>query len=89
MSEHLQEEENIGKAYDVRLMRRLWQYVAPYRLQVLGTLALVAPIFVMEIAPAWIIKTALDLATDVTPTGASAELSALFEPRAGIHPFAW
>jgi ATP-binding cassette subfamily B multidrug efflux pump len=88
MSEHLQEEENIGKAYDLRLMRRLWRYVAPYRMQVFGTLALVAPIFLMEIAPAWIIKTGLDQATGANAAGIDA-LSAVLEPPAGIHPFAW
>jgi len=56
----LQEEEALGKAYDARLMRRLWRYVAPYRWQVVATLVLVAPMFVLELAPAWIIKSGLD-----------------------------
>ena len=34
------EEEVLGKAYDSRMMRRLMQYLGPYRLQV--TLAMVA-----------------------------------------------
>ena len=56
----MHEEEALGKAYDARLMARLWHYVWPYRWQVVLTLALVFPIFLMEIAPAWIIKTGLD-----------------------------
>ena len=56
----MHEEEELGKAYDTRLMARLWHYVRPYRWQVALTLALVFPIFLMEIAPAWIIKTGLD-----------------------------
>jgi ATP-binding cassette subfamily B protein len=53
-------EEELGKALDTRLLVRLWRYVAPYRWQVLLTLVLVAPMFVLELAPAWIIKTGLD-----------------------------
>jgi ABC-type multidrug transport system fused ATPase/permease subunit len=56
----MHEEEELGKAYDTRLMVRLWHYVWPYHRQVALTLALVFPIFLMEIAPAWIIKTGLD-----------------------------
>ncbi|UCE84700.1 MAG: ABC transporter ATP-binding protein, partial [Deltaproteobacteria bacterium] len=63
------EEEAIGRAYDARLMKRLWRYVKPYRWQVVLTLALVPPIFALELAPAWVIKTGLDriLAADGAP----------------------
>jgi ATP-binding cassette, subfamily B, multidrug efflux pump len=37
---HLHEEEVLGKAYDARLMRRLLQYLRPYRAQ--ASLALAA-----------------------------------------------
>ena len=56
----LHEEEALGKAYDARLLRRLWRYVAPYRAQIALTLLLVAPMFALELAPAWIVKTGLD-----------------------------
>ena len=46
------EEEALGKAYDSRLLRRLWHYVAPYRWQVAVTLLMVAPLFAIELAPA-------------------------------------
>ena len=57
----MHEEEALGKAYDARLLGRLWGYVRPYGWQVALTLFLVFPIFVIEIVPAWIVKTGLDL----------------------------
>jgi len=87
----LQEEEALGRAYDARLMGRLWRYVAPYRWQVVVTLVLVAPMFVLELAPAWIIKTGLDR---IPGPGAPAvavggRLSPLLEPHFGLSPLAW
>ena len=58
--EAMHEEEALGKAYDRQLMIRLWHWVSPYRWQVALTLFMVFPIFAIEIAPAWIIKTGLD-----------------------------
>jgi ATP-binding cassette subfamily B protein len=60
IGEAMHEEEALGKALDLRLMARLWRYVAPYRRQVALTLALIVPAFAVEVAPAWIIKTGLD-----------------------------
>ena len=59
-SDTLFEEETLGRAYDGRLLLRLWRYVAPYRLQVATTLLLLLPLLVVELAPAWIVKTGLD-----------------------------
>ncbi|CAG0986898.1 putative ABC transporter ATP-binding protein [Myxococcaceae bacterium] len=56
----LHEEDALGKAYDSRLLRRLWRYVAPYRVQVWWTLGLVAPVFLLELAPAWIVRIGID-----------------------------
>ncbi len=89
MSDALHEEEALGKAYDTRLLRRLWHYVSPYRLQVLLTLLLVLPIFAMELAPAWVIKTALDRATDAPATGSTAWIADLIAPPAWIGPYVW
>jgi ATP-binding cassette subfamily B protein len=89
MSEYLHEEEAIGKAYDLRLLRRLWHYVAPYRRQVLATLALVAPIFLLELAPAWVIKTAIEQATDTPAAGATAWIADWMRPPDGAGPFLW
>jgi ABC-type multidrug transport system fused ATPase/permease subunit len=60
IGEELFEEEALGKAYDTRLLRRLWRYVAPYRVQVLVTSLMLFPLLLFEIAPAWIIKTGID-----------------------------
>ena len=89
MSEFLHEEEALGKAYDVRLLRRLWRYVQPYRWQVLGTIALVAPIFVLELAPAWVIKTALEDTTGHPAEGATAWIAEWIRPPEGMNSFLW
>jgi len=87
----MHEEEELGKAYDARLMARLWHYVWPYRWQVLLTLALVFPIFLMEIAPAWIIKTGLDRVilpeTEAVQEGRAAESS--LDALAGTQATPW
>ena len=96
--EAMHEEEALGKAYDARLLMRLWPYIWPYRWQVLLTLGLVAPVFLLEIAPAWIIKTGLDeiVLTDferARPPGALegmlAPLTELLRPPAGIPALGW
>jgi ATP-binding cassette subfamily B multidrug efflux pump len=81
----LHEEEVLGKAYDGRLMGRLWRWVAPYRGQVAATLLLTAPMFVLELAPAWIVKTGLDRVQ-----GRDApELGWLLDPPGAIDGLAW
>jgi len=40
MSDHFQEDEILGKAYDARLMKRLLQYIKPYKFYVLSAIAL-------------------------------------------------
>jgi len=80
----MHEEEALGKAYDGRLLLRLWPFVRPYRRQVAVTLALVFPIFLFELAPAWIIKTGLD-----ELVGAGARGAHWFDPPAGLPPLLW
>jgi ATP-binding cassette subfamily B protein len=81
------EEEEIGKAIDRKLLRRLWQHVNPYRWQVGATLLLVGPMFLLEITPAWLLKTGLDrLAGGENPGGA---VGAWLEPPEGISPWVW
>ena len=84
----LEEEEALGRAYDLRLLRRLWRYVRPYGWQVALTLVMVVPLFAMEIAPAWIIKTGLDHATGSEDVRVPA-LQWIFEPPAGMNVFVW
>ena len=59
MSTH-HEEEALGKAYDSRLMRRLLQYMKPYRWRVVLALALVAIVTPLELAPPAIFQKAID-----------------------------
>ena len=95
MSAAFQEEEALGKAYDSHLMRRLWRYVSPYGWQVAATIAMVVPMFVLELAPAWIIKNGLDRV--VGPASGAAGVAPhkpmlfefLFEPHLGMSPLAW
>ena len=64
----------------------------PYKAQVALTIALVVPIFALELAPAWIVKTGLDL---VLGQGAAAEgakpdpLAWILEAPAWIGPMLW
>ncbi|HVP29639.1 MAG TPA: ABC transporter ATP-binding protein [Myxococcota bacterium] len=79
--EALHEEEALGKAYDLRLLARLWRYVRPYRGQVALTLLLVVPLFVLELTPAWIVKVGLD--TVIAPAIAGAAPAATTAPAGG------
>lgn len=85
------EEEALGKAVDRDLLLRLWRWVAPYRGQVVATLLLVAPMFALELAPAWIIKTGLDhvILPQHGASSSPAFLDFLLEPPAGFSPLAW
>lgn len=69
------EEEELGRAYDGKLLLRLWPFVRPYRRQVWATLLLFFPIFVLELAPAWVVKVGLDHVLPAA-TGAGATASA-------------
>jgi ATP-binding cassette subfamily B protein len=95
MSAAFQEEEALGKAYDTHLLRRLWRYVAPYRWQVAATIAMVVPMFMLELAPAWIIKNGLDrvVGPAAGPAGVMPHqpmrFEFLFEPHLGMSPLAW
>ncbi len=60
-AEQSHEEEELGKAYDGKLLLRLWPFVRPYRRQVWATLLLFFPIFLLELAPAWVVKVGMDL----------------------------
>jgi ATP-binding cassette subfamily B protein len=48
-AQQLIEDEEIGKAFDGRLLRRLWHWVRPYRRRALLSIALVAPAFALEV----------------------------------------
>jgi ATP-binding cassette, subfamily B, multidrug efflux pump len=57
---NMHEEEKLGKAYDARLMRRLLQYLRPYKWRVVLALALVAVVTPLELAPPWLFWKAID-----------------------------
>ena len=73
----LLQEESLGRAVDRRLLGRLWRWVAPHKGQVLLTFLLVVPMFLLEIAPTWIVGTGIDrviapVLTDEAATAAEA-----------------
>src|SRR6516162_8475537 len=57
---NLHEEEALGKAYDSRLMRRLLQYMTPYKWWVVLALGLVAVVTPLELAPPLLFQRAID-----------------------------
>src|SRR2546429_2198055 len=57
---NLHEEEALGKAYDSHLMRRLLQYMAPYKWWVVLALGLVAVVTPLELAPPLMFRNAID-----------------------------
>jgi ATP-binding cassette, subfamily B, multidrug efflux pump len=57
---NIHEEEALGKAYDSRLMKRLLDYMRPYRWRVIFALALVAIVTPLELAPPLLFKKAID-----------------------------
>ncbi len=88
MSDLLEDEEELGKVYDAHLIRRLWTFIAPYKGQVFLTLFMVVPLFLAELAPAWIIKAGLDRAFGGAEPGEGA-LGALLEAPARVDPVLW
>lgn len=56
----LHEEEALGKAYDARLMRRLIQYLKPYRLHVAGALLVLLLGSWMAIIGPWVTQRVID-----------------------------
>ena len=54
------EEEALGKAYDAPLMRRLLQYLRPYKWRVIFALTLAAVVIPLELAPPWLFQISVD-----------------------------
>jgi ATP-binding cassette, subfamily B, multidrug efflux pump len=57
---NIHEEEALGKAYDSHLLRRLLEYLRPYRWRVALALALVAIVTPLELAPPKLFQLAID-----------------------------
>ncbi len=73
---NIHEEEALGKAYDAHLMRRLLQYMRPYRWRVVLAMALVAVVTPLELAPPMLFRTAIDKYFTPAVSGAIAESAA-------------
>jgi ATP-binding cassette subfamily B multidrug efflux pump len=54
------EEEVLGKAYDATLMRRLLQYLRPYKPQVARALAAIVSASILQLAQPYLMKLAID-----------------------------
>jgi ATP-binding cassette, subfamily B, multidrug efflux pump len=57
---NVHEEEALGKAYDSRLMRRLMQYMQPYKWRVIFALTLTLAVTPLELAPPKLFQVAVD-----------------------------
>jgi ATP-binding cassette subfamily B multidrug efflux pump len=57
---HREEEEVFGKAYDPRIVRRIWSYVRPYRLQVVISVVAVLAFTLTQLAIPLLIRYAID-----------------------------
>ncbi len=76
MPEH---DEILGRAYDHRLVGRLWEAARPHRLLIAGTLILLPFVVAVELAQPYLVKVAIDdyvLRGDWTGLGAIAALYA-------------
>ena len=69
-----QEEEALGKGYDARLMRRLLQYLRPYRSYVALAIVILVASSLLQVVGPWLTQIALD---DVIPNGDTSLLAAL------------
>ncbi|MGH9741403.1 MAG: ABC transporter ATP-binding protein, partial [Candidatus Acidiferrum sp.] len=63
---NIHEEEKLGKAYDSSLLKRLIQYLRPYKWRVVLAMLLVAIVTPLELAPPWLFWKAID--SYFTPT---------------------
>ena len=56
----IHEEEALGKAYDTRLLARLWPFILPYRYQITATILFLVPLLLLDLAPALVVKVGLE-----------------------------
>lgn len=54
------EEEALGKAYDARLVRRLWEYARPYKTRILVSIALMLVLAGFQLLRPYLVKIAID-----------------------------
>ena len=56
----IHDEQTLGKAYDARLIRRLWTYVRPHRTLVAVSVVLLLAVSAAQLVQPYIIKVAID-----------------------------
>jgi ATP-binding cassette, subfamily B, multidrug efflux pump len=79
------EEETLGKAYDARMIRRLWQYVRPYRGLVAVSLLLLIAVSAVQLVQPYLIKLAIDDFILGEEHGSLAALAGLFLASVGAE----
>jgi ATP-binding cassette subfamily B protein len=83
------DEPGLGKAFDARLLLRLWPFLRPYKWIFALDLLLFAPLFMLELAPAWIIMHGLDeVFGSGAPAGSVSASGAFVEWTSGISQWA-
>jgi ATP-binding cassette subfamily B protein len=95
--EALFEEEALGKAYDARLLTRLWPYVWPYRYQIAATILFLVPLLLLDLAPALVVKVgleqhlvpALEGATEPVAAQGDSPLGGWLDAPGAIDPLLW
>ena len=80
--QQLIEDEDLGRAFDGTLLRRLWHWIKPYRRRALLSISLVAPAFAFDVSAIVI----LGLATN---SWAGIAIPSVLAPPAGIDPIWW
>ena len=54
------EEEKLGKAYDLKLLKRLYPFTRPYKTLIVGSIILVVVITFLDLSLPYLTKTAID-----------------------------
>ncbi|HXH07755.1 MAG TPA: ABC transporter ATP-binding protein [Vicinamibacterales bacterium] len=72
------EEEALGKAYDARLMRRLLGYLRPYRARIAVAFAAIVAQSVLQLAPPYLTKIAIDRYIAAGDAAGLGRIAALF-----------
>lgn len=78
MAAEYQEEDSLGKAYDARLMRRLLQYLRPYRWRVVAAVLVLLLSAAIELVIPWVTGLAIDRAIPARDTTLLWQLGAVF-----------
>ncbi len=74
----IHEDETLGKAYDARLMRRLLQYIRPYRTLVAAAVVLLFADGALQLAGPWLTKQVIDVALPAGDLGMVRDAAVLF-----------